>query len=150
MLSSCDGSIISNGIINVDFHFIKDECTCAFESNVSLLYYLSNYPKYDCVTGIEITQIDNTIQILRCSSDSNKIGSITASLATQVQLTGVIRSQYRNEDYCLSVFSNGKTYCLSVFSNIKTYCVSVLSNCLSVLVKTYCLSVSSIVERRIA
>lgn len=121
MLSSCDGSIISNRIIYVDFHFIKDKCSCAFQSNVSLLYYLSKNPGYDCETSIEITESDTTTRILRCSSDSTKIGSINTSLATQVQLTGVIRSQYRNEDYCLSVISNSKTYCLSVFSNIKTY-----------------------------
>ena len=64
VLNSCDRLIISNGIINVDFHFIKDRCSCAFESNVSVLYYLSNYPRFDCGTGINITQSDSTTRIL--------------------------------------------------------------------------------------
>lgn len=109
MLNSCEGRIISNRIINVDFHFVKDKCSCVFESNVSLLYYLSNYPRFDCGTGINITKSDSTTRILQCASDSTTIGSINTNLATKVQMSGEIISEYRNEDYCLSVFSNSKT-----------------------------------------
>ncbi|XP_078326383.1 uncharacterized protein LOC144622918 isoform X1 [Crassostrea virginica] len=106
VLNSCEGRIISNRIINVDFHFVKDKCSCVFESNVSLLYYLSNYPRFDCGTGINITKSDSTTRILQCASDSTTIGSINTNLATKVQMSGEIISEYRNEDYCLSVFSN--------------------------------------------
>lgn len=109
VLSSCDGRIISKEVIYVDFHFVKDKCSCAFESNVSMLYYLSTYPKYDCGTGIEIIDSNNSIYRLLCTSDSNS-GSVKTILTTKVRLTGEIRSNERNEDYCLSVISNSKTY----------------------------------------
>nr|XP_022294038.1 uncharacterized protein LOC111104406 [Crassostrea virginica] len=113
VLTSCDGSIISNKIINVDFHFIKDKCSCAFESNFSVLYYLSRNPGYkDCGTGINISESDTTTHILRCATESTDTGSLGTSLATQVRL--IRDNNYPlisgNEDYCLSVFSNNKSH----------------------------------------
>ena len=109
VLNSCDGSIVSNNNIYMDFGVIKSNCSCTVEpiNNVTAIYFLSKNPGYnDCGTGIQITQSNNDIQILRCRNDSP--GSVFTNLSTTVEL----KNYYNlfvggNHKYCLLVYTNG-------------------------------------------
>ncbi|XP_022295201.2 uncharacterized protein LOC111105295 isoform X3 [Crassostrea virginica] len=108
VLNSCDGSIVSNNNIYMDFGVIKSNCSCTVEpiNNVTAIYLLSKNPGYNvCGTGIQITQSNNDIQILKCSNDSP--GSVLTNLSTTVELKNDYNSFVGgNDEYCLRVFSN--------------------------------------------
>ena len=105
VLNSCDGSIVSNNNIYMDFGVIKSQCSCTVEhiNHVRAIYILSTNPGYfGCGTGIQITKSNNDIQILRCSNNSP--GSVLTNLSTTVEL----KHDYNSSDeYCLRVYTNG-------------------------------------------
>ena len=109
VLNSCDGSIVSNNNIYMDFGVIKSQCSCTVEhiNNVTAVYLLSKNPGYnDCGTGIQITLSNKDIETLRCSNDSP--GSVFTNLSTTVEL----KNDYNlilggNDKYCLLVYTNG-------------------------------------------
>ena len=109
VLNNCDGSIVSNDDIYIDFGVIKSQCSCTIENinNVNAIYILSTNPGYNgCGTGIQITQSNNEIQILRCSNDSP--GSVFTNLSTTVEFK-IDNNSFvgANDEYCLQVYTNG-------------------------------------------
>ena len=107
VLNSCDGSIVSNNNIYMDFGVIKSNCSCTVEpiNNVPAIYLLSKNPGYiDCGTGIQITQSNNDIQILKCSNVSP--GSVFTNLSTNVEFRNDNPLASGNDGYCLRIFSN--------------------------------------------
>ena len=92
VLNSCDGSMVFNHNIYIDFGVIKSQCSCTVEhiNNVHATYILSENPGYnDCGTGIQITQSNNDNQILRCRNDSP--GSVFTNLSTTVELKKLLQ-----------------------------------------------------------
>ena len=107
VLNSCDGSIVSNNNIYMDFGVIKSQCSCTVEhiNNVQAIYLLSTPPGYNgCGTGIQITQSNKDIEILRCSNDSP--GSVLTNLSTNVEFRNDNSLASGNDGYCLRIFSN--------------------------------------------
>nr|XP_022295204.1 uncharacterized protein LOC111105296 isoform X1 [Crassostrea virginica] len=107
VLNSCDGSIVSNNNIYMDFEVIKSQCSCTVEpiNNVKVIYLLSTNPGYnDCGTGIQITESNNDIHILKCRKDSP--GSVFSNLSTNVEFRNDRPLVSGNDEYCLRVFSN--------------------------------------------
>ena len=107
VLNSCDGSIVSNDDIYIDFGVIKSQCSCTVEhiNNVHAIYILSTNPGYNgCGTGIKITKSNNDIGILRCSNDSP--GNVFTNLSTTVEFNNnpLLGG---NDEYCLRVYTNG-------------------------------------------
>ncbi|XP_078326374.1 uncharacterized protein LOC144622916 isoform X2 [Crassostrea virginica] len=108
VLNNCDGSIVSNDDIYIDFGVIKSQCSCTIENinNVNAIYILSTNPGYNgCGTGIQITQSNNEIQILRCSNDSP--GNVFTNLSTTVEFK-IDNNSFvgANDEYCLQGFTN--------------------------------------------
>nr|XP_022291450.1 uncharacterized protein LOC111102839 isoform X3 [Crassostrea virginica] len=111
VLNSCDGSIVSNNNIYMDFGVIKSQCSCTVEpiNNVDAFYLLSKNPGYnDCGTGIQITQSNNDIQILKCSNGSP--GIVFTNLSTNVEFRNDNSFVSGNDEYCLSVISNNVSH----------------------------------------
>ena len=109
VLNSCDESIVSNNNIYMDFGVIQSNCSCTVEpsNNVPAIYPLSKNPGYKgCGTGIQITQSNNDIQILRCSNDSP--GTVFTNLSTTVEFKYYFNSFVGgNDEYCLHVDTHG-------------------------------------------
>nr|XP_022294636.1 uncharacterized protein LOC111104791 isoform X2 [Crassostrea virginica] len=99
VLNSCDGSIVSNDDIYIDFGVIKNQCSCTVEhiNNVNAIYTLSEDPGYiGCGTGIQITKSNNDIETLRCSN-------VITNLSTTVEF----KNDYNSfDEYCLRVYTN--------------------------------------------
>lgn len=115
VLDSCNGSVISNNNMYVDFGVIKYQCSCSFNfhSNPTIFYSLSVNPGYNtCGTAIQITEIDDNKYKIPCTSSAPSI--VPSSQFTTVELTcdkPGDASVCKNTGYCLRVFSNGR-YCL--------------------------------------
>ena len=109
VLNSCDGSIVSNDNIYIDFGVIKSQCSCTVEhiNNVHATYILSKNPGYNgCGTGIKITKSNNDIETLRCSNDSP--GNVFTNLSTTVEFKNDFNHLVDgNDEYCLDVDTNG-------------------------------------------
>ena len=108
VLNSCDGSIVSNNNIYMDFGVIKRQCSCTVEpiNNVPAIYLLTKNPgNIGCGTGIQITQSNNDIQILKCSDNSP--GFVFTNLSTIAEFRNYNSLVSGNDEYCLRVFSNG-------------------------------------------
>ena len=108
VLNSCDGSIVSNNNIYMDFGVIKSQCSCTVEpiNNVKVVYLLNKNPgNIGCGTGIQITESNNDIHILECRKDSP--GSVFSNLSTHVEFRNYRPFVSGNDEYCLRVFSNG-------------------------------------------
>lgn len=78
VLDSCDGRVVSNNNIYVDFGVIKYQCSCSFKNalNAHLIYTLSRNPGYEgCGTAIQIKEINDNIYKIPCSSITSYISS---------------------------------------------------------------------------
>lgn len=122
VLDSCDGRVISNDNINVDFGVIKYQCSCSFNFyfNAPLIFSLSRNPGFnDCGTAIQIKEMDGNKSRISCTSFTPFI--VTSSQFTTVEVICIWPfSSYceRSTDYCLRVFSNSR-YCLLHKCNLK-------------------------------
>lgn len=115
VLDSCNGSVISNNNMYVDFGVIKYQCSCFFNfhSNPTVFHSLSVNPGYDnCGTAIQFREIGDNKYKSPCTSSAPPI--LSFSQFTTVELT----CDYPRDDiickntrYCLRVFSNSR-YCL--------------------------------------
>lgn len=112
VLDSCDGRVISNNNIYVDFGVIKYKCSCSFNFafNPQLFYLPSINPGFDdCGTAIQIKEMNNNIFSIQCMSSVPPI--VSSSQFTTVELTcGYPRDDNycKYTGYCLRVFSNGR------------------------------------------
>lgn len=108
VLDSCDSHVISNNNIYVDFGVIESQCSCIFSNalNAQLIYSLSEYPRYDCGTAIQIKGSNGVTFWMPCTSSvSNPVFS---SLPTTVELV-YVDSTYRGDTkYCFRVLSNSR------------------------------------------
>lgn len=115
VLDSCDGRVISNNNIYVDFGVIKYKCSCSFNFtfNPQLFYLASINPGFDdCGTAIQIKEMNNNIFSIQCMSSVPP--TVSSSQFTTVELTCDYPRDYnycKYTGYCLRVFSNGR-YCL--------------------------------------
>lgn len=115
VLDSCDGRVISNNNIYVDFGVIKYKCSCSFNFtfNPKLFYLASINPGFDdCGTAIQIKEMNNDIFSIQCMSSVPP--TVSSSQFTTVELTCDYPRDYnycKYTGYCLRVFSNGR-YCL--------------------------------------
>lgn len=108
VLDSCDGRVISNNNIYVDFGVIKNQCSCYFINalNAQFLYTLSRNPGYGgCGTAIQINENNGDIFSIPCSTAPPTVFS---SQSTLVKLTGTDARLSGNTGYCLRVLSNGR------------------------------------------
>lgn len=106
VLDSCDGRIISNNNMNVDFGLIKYQCSCSFTPafNKKIVYTLSINPGYKgCGTAIQINEINGTIFSMPCSTEPITVFS---EQSTSVKLTRTDVSLSGSTGYCLRVLSN--------------------------------------------
>lgn len=112
VLDSCNGSVISNNNMYVDFGVIKYQCSCSFNflSNPTIFYPLSVNPGYDnCGTALQIREMNDNIYRIPCTLPS----TVSSSEFTTVELTcDKPRDDIvcKNTRYCLRVFSNSR-YC---------------------------------------
>lgn len=114
VLDSCDGHVISNNNINVDFGVIKYQCSCSFNFsfNAPLFYSLSRNPGFEnCGTAIQIREMDGTLSKIPCTS------STPFTVTSQFTTVEVICDYWPLVSYCEST-----GYCLRVFSNSR-YCL---------------------------
>lgn len=114
VLDSCDGRIISNNNMYVDFGVIKYRCSCSFNFavNALLFYSLSRNPGFDyCGTAIQITEMNGNKSRMPCTSSIPF--TVISSQFTTVEMTcnwSLVR-YCESTGYCLRVFSNSR-YCL--------------------------------------
>lgn len=107
VLDSCDGRVISNRNISVDFGVIKYQCSCYFTPafNVLLSYVLNRYPAFDgCGTAIQIREINGNIYRMPCTSSVSSI--VDSSQMTIVELACDDSTNCGNAGYCLQILSN--------------------------------------------
>lgn len=107
VLDSCDGRVISNRNISVDFGVIKYQCSCYFTPafNVLLFYVLNRYPGFDgCGTAIQIREINGNMYRMPCTSSVSSI--VVSSKFTIVELSCVDSTKCDNAGYCLRILSN--------------------------------------------
>lgn len=105
-LDSCDGRIISNNNMYVDFTKIKYQCSCSFINalNAQLIYYLNRNPGYDgCGTAVQIKEINGAIYRMPCMSS---VPFFELSQSTTVELVCSVSTQCSNAEYCLRILSN--------------------------------------------
>lgn len=106
VLDSCDGRIISNNNMYVDFGLIKYQCSCSFTPafNERIIYTLSINPGFkDCGTAIQINEINGIIFSMPCSTES----TVFSNRSTLVKLTRNDARLFGSTGYCLRVLSNG-------------------------------------------
>lgn len=115
VLDSCDGHVVSNNNINVDFGVIKYQCSCYFNfaSNATLYYSLSQNPGFDkCGTAIQIKEMgENKFRIPCASSTPFTVPSSQFTTAELICDHWPFVSYCTSTDYCLRVLSNSR-YCL--------------------------------------
>lgn len=105
VLDNCDGRVISNNNIYVDFGLIKYQCSCSFTKalNVQFIYVLSRNPGHDgCVTPIQISEINGDIYRIQCMSSIPPL--VISSQSTNVELVSSDPSKCDTAyEYCLTV-----------------------------------------------
>lgn len=109
VLDSCDGRVISNDNLYVDFGVIKSQCSCSFTKthNAELIYSLSRNPDYNydgCGTAIQIKEINGVTSKMSCASSTPH--TVLSSLSTTVELVYIEPTYMGNTRYCLRVLSN--------------------------------------------
>lgn len=129
VLDSCDGRVVSNNNIYVDFDVIKYQCSCSFTfaSNDTLFYSLSKNPGFNnCGTAIQIREMNDNIYSIPCTS--SEPSTVVSSQFTTVELTcnTYIDSSCKDTGYCLLVFSNSM-YCLLFQCYLKSLYVQTLN-----------------------
>lgn len=110
VLVSCDGRIISNYNMYVDFGLIKYQCSCSFTHafDVQILFFLSSNPGFDgCGTAIQITELNGNKSKISCSKSVTQ--TIYIKEPTSVKLVKLVND--------VPMFANQTKYCLNVFSN---------------------------------
>lgn len=113
VLDSCDGRVISNNNINVDFGVIKYQCSCSFYFyfNAPLFYSLSRNPGFNgCGTAIQIKEMDGNKSRIPCTSSTPF--TVTSSQFTTVEV---------NCDRSLDKYCESTGYCLRVLSNSRYF-----------------------------
>lgn len=116
VLDSCDGRVIINNNINVDFGVIKKQCSCYFINalNAQLIYTLSRNPGYDgCGTGIQIKENNDNIYFIPCTSSTPS--PVMSSQSSRVELVCSDSTKCENAGYCLRIFSNNASILLNGF-----------------------------------
>lgn len=116
VLDSCDGRVVFNNNIYVDFGVIKYQCSCSFTNalNEQLIYTLSRNPGHDgCGTAIQIKEINNNIYRLPCTSSSPP--SVSSSQPSTVELICSYSPVCDYAGYCLRIWSNNASILLNGF-----------------------------------
>lgn len=106
VLDSCDGGIISNNNMYVDFSVIKNQCLCSFTNalNAQLIYYLIRSPGYDgCGTAIQIKEINGFTYRMPCMSS---VPFLELSQSITVELVCSDPIKCGDTGYCLRILSN--------------------------------------------
>lgn len=107
ILDRCDGRVISNNNMYVDFGVIKYQCSCSFTFafNKPLIYVLNRNPSSDdCGTAIQIKEINGGTYRMQCTSSVPV--TVVSSKFTIVELSCVDSTKCDNAGYCLRIFSN--------------------------------------------
>lgn len=115
VLDNCNGRVVSNNNIYVDFGLIKNQCSCSLNlaSNKQLFYSLPRNPGYDdCGTSINIKETTGN-NTFRMPCTSSVPSTVVSSQSTKVELvcSDPQTCDNANAGYCLRVLSNGM-YCL--------------------------------------
>lgn len=113
VLDSCDGRVVSNNNIYVDFGLIKYQCSCSLNVafNKPFFYSLSLNPGFDdCGTSIYIKNTTGT-NIFRMPCTSSVPSTAVSSQSTKVELVCSDSQTCDITGYCLRILSNGM-YCL--------------------------------------
>lgn len=116
VLDSCDGRVIINNNINVDFGVIKKQCSCYFINalNAQLIYTLSRNPGYDgCGTGIQIKENNDNIYFIPCMSSTPF--PVMSSQSSRVELVCSHSTACDNAGYCLRIWSNSMFFYNLIF-----------------------------------
>lgn len=116
VLNSCDGRVVANNNIYVDFGVIKYQCSCSFTNalNEQLIYTLSRNPGYDgCGTAIQIKEINDNIPTnIPCTSSPFPVFS---SQSSTVELVCSDSTACDNVGYCLRILSNSMFFYNLIF-----------------------------------
>lgn len=116
VLDSCDGRVVSNNNIYVDFGLIKYQCSCSLNVtfNNQLVHSLSRNPGFDdCGTSINIKETTG-INIYRMPCTSSIPHAVVSSQSTKVELVCSDPQRCHNAGYCLLILSNGMNCLLSI------------------------------------
>lgn len=110
VLDSCDGRVISNNNMYVDFGVIKYQCSCYFINalNAQFIYSLSRNPGFDdCGTAIQISEITGNIsRMYRMPCTSSRPSTMFFSQLTKVELVCSYPQTCGDARYCLRILSN--------------------------------------------
>lgn len=94
ILDSCDGQVISNININVDFDVIKYQWSCSFTNvfSVEILYIPCRNPGVDyCKNAIQINEINGKQRRISCSSSP---ASLVSTAYIQLQWSWCFEQGY--------------------------------------------------------
>lgn len=124
VLDSCDGRVISNNNMYVDFGVIKYQCSCYFINalNAQFIYSLSRNPGFDdCGTAIQISEITGNIsRMYRMPCTSSRPSTMFFSQLTKVELVCSDPKSCGIAGYCLLILSNNASIVVNGSCQSKT------------------------------